>query len=63
MPLCREEAETPRHVLLRCPAHMRLRFRLTSNINPNPEEVRGSEVVTALVAARRRLQSRLSYAV
>jgi len=62
-PLCREEADTPRHILLRCPAHMRLRFDLLSTINPTTTEVRGSEVVAALVAARRRLQSRLGYAV
>jgi len=36
---------------------------LLSTINPTTSEVRSSDVVAALVAARRRLQSRLGYAV
>jgi len=62
-PLCREKTDMPRHLLLLCPAHMRLRFDLLSNINPSTSEVRGSDVVAALAATRRRLQSRLAYAV
>ncbi|KAF0314429.1 hypothetical protein FJT64_015127 [Amphibalanus amphitrite] len=53
-----EEADTPAHILLRCPALMRLRLRHLGNIHPSEEEVRGSGVVAALGAAARYLQSR-----
>ncbi|XP_043205423.1 uncharacterized protein LOC122372368 [Amphibalanus amphitrite] len=57
-PVCREEADTPGHVLLRCPALMNLRFRLLGTIHPSHEEIRSADVVAALAAATRRLQSR-----
>ena len=59
-PLCQEEADTPEHVLRRCPALMGLRHRLTGTISPSTLEVRSSEVVAALAAANRSLQSRLA---
>jgi hypothetical protein len=40
-PLCEEEADTPAHILLRCPALMGLRFRLTGSIHtPTSETLR-----------------------
>ena len=56
--LCREEADTPEHILLRCPALMGLRLRLTGHIHPTLEEARRDDVVAALGAAARSLQSR-----
>jgi len=58
--ICREEADTPEHVLLRCPPLMIRRERLTGSIHPDPTEVRGSNVVAALAAASRTIQSRLA---
>ena len=58
--VCREEADTPRHVLLRCPALMGTRYRLLGSIQPSPEDVRSSVIVAALGAAHRSLQSRLA---
>ena len=55
---CKEEADTPGHILLRCPALMGTRLRHLGNINPTEEEVRSSGVVAALGAAARYLQSR-----
>lgn len=57
-PVCREEADTPRHVLLRCPALMSARFRWTGSIHPTCEEARSTDYVAAMGAATRRLQSR-----
>ena len=57
-PICRESADTPRHVLLECPALMGTRLRLTGSISPSVDEVRGGGVVAALGAAARSLQSR-----
>ena len=56
--VCREEADTPQHVLIRCPALIRTRHRLLGTISPGMEDVRGAEVVAALAAAYRTLQSR-----
>ena len=57
--LCREEADTPQHVLLRCPALMQHRFRLTGNINcPTREEARSSSYIAAMAAAYRRFKDR-----
>ena len=55
--VCREEADLPRHVLLRCLALM-TRFRRTGSINPKCEEARNTDYVAAMGAATRRLQSR-----
>ena len=56
--ICGEEADTPEHILLRCPALMGTRLKHLGNINPRPEEMRSSGVVAALGAAARYLQSR-----
>ena len=55
--LCREEPDTPAHILQRCPALMATRHRLTGNINPRTEEVRDCEYVAAVAKTARRLQS------
>ena len=56
--VCKEEADTPEHILLRCPALMGTRLRHLGNILPSNEDVRSSGVVAALGAAARYLQSR-----
>ena len=56
--MCREEADTPAHILLRCPALMNTRFRILGTIRPSAEDIRSAEVVAALGAAFRYLQSR-----
>ncbi|KAF0297293.1 Retrovirus-related Pol polyprotein from type-1 retrotransposable element R1 4 [Amphibalanus amphitrite] len=58
-PLCGEEAETPRHILLTCPGLMGVRLKIPAvgNILPTPDEVWRSDVVAALVAAFKALQS------
>ena len=57
-PICREEADTPRHILCRCPALMGTRLRLLGTIQPNMDQLRSDSVVAALAAAARSLQSR-----
>ena len=57
-PICREEADIPRHILSRCPALMGTGLSLLGCINPNMEDLRSDGVVTSLVAAARSLQSR-----
>ena len=57
-PICREEADIPRHILCRCPALMGTRMRLLGCINPDWEDLRSDGVVAALAAAARSLQSR-----
>jgi len=59
-PLCREEADIPFHVLVRCKALMAARIKKCYTINPDPEEVRGSDVVATLAAAYSFLQSQLT---
>ena len=59
-PVCREEADTPEHVLLRCPALMSTRMRTLGTIMPRMEDVRAAAPVAALGAAHRTLQSRLA---
>jgi hypothetical protein len=56
--VCQEEADTPRHILLRCPALMHSRLRLLGSMCPSEEDVRSSDVIAALVTAYRSLQSR-----
>ena len=55
---CGEEADTPDHVLLRCPALMVVRHRLFGTIFPLPSVVRVDDAVAALAGAARFLQSR-----
>ena len=56
--VCHEEADTPSHVLLRCPALMRQRFLRYGTIIPSPQEVRDDGEVAALAAEMRSFQSR-----
>lgn len=57
-PVCGEAADTPRHILIECPALMRTRLLHLGNILPRTEEVRRGDVVAALAAAFSALQSR-----
>ena len=52
--VCREEADTPEHVLLRCPALAGTRLRLTGNIHLEPSQLRDADLVAALVASYHR---------
>ena len=56
--VCREEADTPEHILLRCPALIATRFRRLGTIVLSLEDVRGDDVVAALGASYRSLLSR-----
>ena len=47
-PVCREEADLPAHVLLRCPCLAGARLRLLGTINPDPEQLRDGGAVAAL---------------
>ena len=55
---CGEEADTPDHVLLRCPALMAVRHRILGTIFPSHADVRADDVVAVLAEAARYLQSR-----
>ena len=57
--VCREDEDTPKHVLC-CPALMDTRHRLLGTICLEMEEVRSGDIVGALGAAHRSLQSRSS---
>jgi len=48
--VCREEADTPEHVLLRCPCLAGARLRLLGTIYPAPDRLRDADVVAALAA-------------
>ena len=52
--VCREEADTPEHVLLRCPCLAGLRLRLLGNIFVDPTRLRDGGVVAALARGFRR---------
>ena len=56
--VCREEADTPKHVVLRCPALMSTRYKLLGCLYPEMEDVRSADVVAALGAAYRDFLSR-----
>ena len=61
VPLCGEEANTPRHILIPCSLGlMDVRLRLPAIVDtlPTPEELRRNGVVATLTAAFRALQSR-----
>ena len=47
----REEADSPGHILLRCPSLAGTRLRLLGSIYPPPEAMRDADVVAALAAA------------
>ncbi|KAF0300811.1 putative RNA-directed DNA polymerase from transposon BS [Amphibalanus amphitrite] len=55
---CGEEADTPDHVLLRCPALMNARLRIFGTIFPSLSDVRRDDAVAALARVARYLQSR-----
>ena len=48
--VCREEADSPAHVLLRCPCLAGTRLRLLGSIHPPPQAMRDADVVVALAA-------------
>ncbi|KAF0302132.1 putative RNA-directed DNA polymerase from transposon BS [Amphibalanus amphitrite] len=52
--VCKEEADTPEHVLLRCPSLAGLRLRLLGNIHVDPAQLRDGDVVAALARGFRR---------
>ena len=52
--VCREEADTPEHILLRCPALAGTRLRLSGSIHLDPSQLRDAGVVAALVASYQR---------
>ena len=46
--VCGEEADTPEHVLLRCPCLAGVRLRVLGNINVEPVQLRDGDAVAAL---------------
>jgi len=46
--VCREESDTPEHVLLRCPCLAGARLRLFGTIHPEPKQLRDGGAVAAL---------------
>ena len=52
--VCKEEADTPEHVLLRCPSLTGLRLRLLGNIYVEPAQLCDGDVVAALARGFRR---------
>ncbi|KAF0299401.1 putative RNA-directed DNA polymerase from transposon BS [Amphibalanus amphitrite] len=56
--VCEEEADTPQHVLLRCPCLCGARFLAMGNIYGRPTDLRRDDVVAALAAGFRSFQSR-----
>ena len=59
--LCREEADTPRHVLLRCPALAGRRLRRLGTIYPDVTLARDDGVVTSFTSGYRAQLSRIGY--
>ena len=49
--VCCGEADTPEHILLRCPALASTRLRPTGSIDINPSQLRDAELVVALAAS------------
>ncbi|KAF0303168.1 RNA-directed DNA polymerase from mobile element jockey [Amphibalanus amphitrite] len=60
--VCREEADTPRHVLLRCPALAGRRLRRLGNIHLEASMARDDGAVAALAAGYRAQLSLIGYA-
>jgi len=56
--VCGEEADTPRHILLRCPCLCGARLFSMGNIHGRPRDLRRDDVVAALAAGYRSFQSR-----
>ncbi|KAF0300623.1 RNA-directed DNA polymerase from mobile element jockey [Amphibalanus amphitrite] len=59
--VCREEADVPEHVLLRCPALAGARLRLTGSIYVDPSRLRDADLVAALEAGYLRHREPLGY--
>ena len=59
--VCREEADTPEHVMLRCPSLAGARLRLTGSIHVDPTQLRDADLVAALVAGYHRHRESLGY--
>ena len=58
--VCREEADTPRHVLLRCPSLCGRRLRILGSIHAQAPDMTQDDVVASLAAGFRSLRSRLA---
>ena len=56
--VCEEEADTPQHVLLRCPCLCGARLLAMGDIYGRPTDLRRDDVVAALAAGFRSFQSR-----
>ncbi|KAF0311836.1 RNA-directed DNA polymerase from mobile element jockey [Amphibalanus amphitrite] len=56
--VCGEEADTPRHVLLRCPCLCGTRLHALGNMHGRPPDLRRDDVVAAFAAGFRSFQSR-----
>ncbi|KAF0302289.1 Ribonuclease HI [Amphibalanus amphitrite] len=59
--VCREEADVPEHVLLRCPALAGACLRLTGSIYVDPSRLRDADLVAALEAGYLRHREPLGY--
>ena len=58
--VCREEADTPRHVLLRCPSLCGRRLRILGSIHAQAPDMTQDDVVASLASGFRSLWSRLA---
>ena len=56
--VCGEEADTPQHVLMRCPCLCGVRLHALGNIHGRPTDMRRDDVVAALAAGYRSYQNR-----
>ena len=59
--VCREEADTPEHVLLRCPCTAGTRLLRGGNIYTDPTKLRDADLVAALAASYQRHMEPLGY--
>ena len=58
--VCREEADNPRHVLLRCPSLCGPRLRILGSIHAQAPDMSQDDVVASLASRFRALRSRLA---
>ena len=59
--VCKEEADTPEHILLRCPCLSGLRLKLTGNIFMRETQLQSGDVVAALARGFRHHQEPMAY--
>ena len=59
--VCKEEADTPRHVLLRCPSLAGHRLRRLGTIHPEATVTRDDDVVASFASGYRAQLSRIGY--